>query len=112
MEFLGVPLMIKPPEVKVIVEPNVEEMNEEEKKAYEKELKKKAEEKKKKDKEEADAKTAKDERAKRRAEAIEAGHDLAEVGLEESEEEIKIEDLPIDQLIVAKDANGNLPKTG
>ena len=104
--------MIKPKEVKVVVEPNPDEMNEEEKKAYEKELKKKAEEKKKKDKEEAEAKAAKEERAKKRAEAIEAGLDLAEIGLEESEEEIKIDDLPIDQLIPAKDSNGAIPKIG
>lgn len=104
--------MVKPPEIKQIVEPNVEEMTEDEKKAYEKEQKKKAEEKKKKDKEEADAKAAKEERARKRAEAIEAGQDLAEVGLEESEEEIKIDDLPIDQIIVQKDAEGNFPKIG
>jgi hypothetical protein len=112
MEHLGVPLMIKPPQVKEVVEPNIEEMTEDEKKAYEKEQKKKAEEKKKKDKEEADAKAAKDERAKKRAEALEAGQDLAELGLEESEEEIKIDDLPIDQIIVQKDEEGNFPKIG
>lgn len=106
------PLMVKPAKVKVTVEPNIEEMNEEEKKAYEKETKKKAEEKKKKDKEEAEAKAAKDERAKKRAEAIENGLDLAELGLEESEEEIKIDDLPIEQLSVQLDAEGNLPKIG
>jgi hypothetical protein len=112
LEHLGVPLMVKPKELKTIVEPNVDEMTEDEKKAYEKEQKKKAEEKKKKEKEEADAKAAKEERAKKRAEAIEAGQDLAEVGLEESEEEIKIDDLPIDQIICQKDEDGNLPKIG
>jgi hypothetical protein len=73
LEFLGVPLMVKPPEVKVVVEPNPDEMNDEEKKAYEKLKIKKAEEKKKKDKEEADAKAAKEDRARRRAEALENG---------------------------------------
>lgn len=96
MEYLDVPLVVKPADVKVVVEPNVEEMNEEERKAYEKEQKKKLEEKKKKDKEEAEAKAAKEERARKRQEAIDNGLDLAELGLEESEEEIKIDDLPID----------------
>lgn len=34
------------------------------------------------------------------------------MGLEESEEEIKIDDLPITRIVVAKDAEGNLPKIG
>ena len=50
-------------------------------------------------KEEEEARKAKEDRALRRAAAIEQGQDLAELGLEESEEEIKIDDLPIDQLI-------------
>lgn len=112
MEFLGVPLMIKPAEVKTVVEPDVDAMNDEEKKAHEKEQKKKAEEKKKKEKEEFEAKAAKDDRARRRAEATEAGQDLTELGLEETEEEIKIDDLPIDQLVVQTDADGNMPKIG
>lgn len=43
---------------------------------------------------------------------MEAGQDLAELGLEESEEEIKIDDLSITRIVVAKDADGNLPKIG
>lgn len=78
-------------------------MNEEEKKTYEKEQKKKAEEKKKKEKEEEELRKQKEDRARRRAEAIEAGQDLVEAGLEESEEEVKIEDLPITRIIAAKD---------
>ncbi len=112
MEYLGVPLAIQPKVEQVIVEPNPDEMNEEEKKAYEKEQKKKVEEKKKKDKEEDEARKAKEDRARRRAEALEAGQDLAEAGLEESEEEIKIDDLSITRLVVSKDADGNLPKFG
>ena len=69
-------------------------MNEEEKKVHEKELKKKVEEKKKKDKEEAEIKAAKDDRARRRAEHIERGEDPEEHGVPDSEEEIKIDDLP------------------
>ena len=96
MEYLGVPLMVRPPEVKIVLEPNVDEMNEEEKKVHEKELKKKVEEKKKKEKEEAEIKAAKDERARRRAEHIERGEDPEEHGVPDSEEEVKIDDLPID----------------
>ena len=98
MEFLGVPLMIKPPEVKTDDEPNVDEMTDDQKKAHEKEQKKKAEEEKKRQKAQAEAEAAKAERAKRRQELLERDPnvDLAAEGLEETEEEIKIDDLPID----------------
>lgn len=112
MEFLGVPLMVKPIETKQEVVPDLETMTDDEKKAYEKEQKKKLEEQKKKEKADAEAAAAKAERAKKRSEAVENGQDLAELGLEESEEEIKIDDLPIDRLVVQKDADGNLPKIG
>ena len=110
LEYLGVPLAIQPKVEQVVVEPNLEEMNEEERKTYEKEQKKKAEEKKKKEKEEEELRKQKEDRARRRAEAIEAGQDLAEVGLEESEEEIKIEDLSITRMMAARDKDGNIPK--
>lgn len=87
-------------------------MTEEERKAFEKEQKKKNEEKKKRDKEEEERLKAKEDRAKARAAAIEAGENLAEAGLEESEEEIKIDDLSLDQLVPATDENGNIPKIG
>jgi hypothetical protein len=73
LEYLQVPLAIQPKVEQGVVEPNPDEMNEEEKKTYEKEQKKKAEEKKKKEKEEEDIRKAKEDRARRRAEAIEAG---------------------------------------
>jgi len=41
-------------------------------------------------------KKAKEERAERRAAAVEAGQDLTELGLEESDDVPKIDDLPID----------------
>lgn len=114
MEFLGVPLMIKSPEVKSEDEPNQDEMSEEQKKAFDKEQKKKAEEEKKRQKAQAEAEAAKAERAKRRQELLERDPnvDLAAEGFEETEEEIKIDDLPIDQLTVAKDEQGNIPKIG
>jgi hypothetical protein len=110
LEFLGVPLMQRPPAPPVEVpEINPEELTEEERKAFEKEKKKKEIEEQKRLKEEAESLKAKEDRAIRRAAAVEAGMDLAEMGLEESEEEIKIDDLPIDQLTVAVDEDGNKP---
>lgn len=98
MEYLGIPLAVKEVEVKEEVQPNFEEMSDDQKKTWEKEQKKKADEKKKKEKEEADAKAAKEERARKRAELREANPDvdLAEHALEETEEEIKIDDLSIE----------------
>lgn len=55
------------------------------------------------------AQAKKDRQAKREA-AQEAGQDLAELGLQESEEEIIIEDFPIDYLIQAKDEDGKLQR--
>lgn len=37
---------------------------------------------------------------------------MAELGLEESEEEIIIDDLPIDDLVLKEDENGNKPYVG
>jgi len=37
---------------------------------------------------------------------------LAELGLEETEEEIIIPDLPLDQLVPKVDADGKIPKIG
>lgn len=64
------------------------------------ELKKKQAELDKKRKEEEEKKRAKEERAKLREEALAEGKDLVELGLEESEEEIIIDDLPIDDLVL------------
>ena len=64
-------------------------------------LKKKEMEEAKKLREEDEARKAKEERRAKRAAAIEAGQDLAELGLEESEEEeIKVDDLSIDEFIL------------
>lgn len=66
LEYLGVPLAVLPKVEQAAAEPNIDEMNEEEKKVYEKEQKKKAEEKKKKEKEEEELKKQKMERARKR----------------------------------------------
>ena len=113
LEYLGIPLMQKPPmPVVPVEEPNPETMEPEERKAYEKELKKKAEEKKKKDKEEDDLRKAKEERHRKRQEALDEGLDLEEIGLQETEEEIKIDDLTLDQLVPKTDEQGKIPFFG
>ena len=99
MEHLNVPLMIKPPEKKVV--------DEEPPQLTDKEKKKIEEEKKKKAREEAEAKAAKEERHRKRQEALDAGLDLAELGLEESDEEDKYDDLSITQFTTLKDEEGN-----
>jgi hypothetical protein len=113
LEYLGVPLMQRPPRpVELVVEPNPEEMEVEERKAYEKELKKKADEKKKKEKEEEELRKAKEERHRKRQEALEEGLDLEEMGLQETEEEIKIDDLDLEQLVPKTDDQGKIPFFG
>lgn len=110
---MDIALRVKPPTPpEEEPEVNLEAMDEDERKAYEKKKKKEEAEAAKKKKEEEEAIKAKEERAKKRAEAIENGQDLAELGLEESEEEIKIDDLPIDQLIPALDENEKMPFIG
>lgn len=108
-EALDLPLAIRPPPPEEPVEePNVEEMSEEEKAAYLKEKKKKDMEEAKRIREEEDARKAKEERRAKRAAAIEAGQDLAELGLEESEEEeIKVDDLSIDEFILEPGAKAD-----
>ena len=96
---MNVPLMIKPPEKKVV--------DEEPPQLTDKEKKKIEEEKKKKAREEAEAKAAKEERHRKRQEALDAGLDLAELGLEESDEEDKYDDLSITQFTTLKDEEGN-----
>ena len=55
----------------------------------------------------------KEEKRRRREEAREQGLDLAELGLEESEEEpVIIEDLSIDQMVLKIDETGKAPFVG
>lgn len=75
-------------------------------------MKKKQAEADKKKKEEEEKKRAKEERAKLREEALAEGKDLVELGLEESEEEIIIDDLPIDDLVLQPNEDGSLPYVG
>lgn len=109
MEYLGVPLMELPPiPPGEVVEPDVTQMTDEEKKLFDKEQKKKAEEKKKKDKEEEELKKAKADRQTKRQEARDNGEEPEP----DTEEEIKIADLSLDQLIPRVDENGNKPVIG
>jgi len=114
LDELGHELMQRPPPPppEEGEEPEPVEMTEEEAAAAAKEKKKKEAEEAKKAKEAEEAAKAKEERAKRRAEAVAAGQDLAALGLEESEEEEKIEDLSIDNLVLKVDDNGQVPFVG
>ena len=115
LDEMGYPLCKrKPPPVEDKPE---EELLEEEltpisKRKRDMELKKKQAELEKKKKEEDEKKAAKAERARLRAEALADGKDLAELGLEESEEEIIIDDLPIDDLVLKPNEDGTLPYVG
>ena len=110
---LGFELAERPPPPEPEVEEgDPEELTEEEKAKKEKEKKKKEAEEAKKKKEEEEAARQKDERRKKREEAIANGQDLAELGLEESEEEIKVDDLSIDQLMLKPKEDGSLPFVG
>lgn len=51
----------------------------------------------------------KEDRATRRKDALEQGLNLEELGLQESEEEIIIDDCSIERIILEKDEDGNLP---
>jgi YHS domain-containing protein len=103
LHYLGYPLMKKrPPPVQAEAEGDGagagdEELDEEAKKKKEVEAKKKAQEEEKKRREEEEKQHAKEERRMKRQAAREAGQDLHELGLDESEEEtVIIEDLSID----------------
>jgi hypothetical protein len=111
LDELGLKLMKRPPPPEP-EEPDLDEFTEEQKAQMEKDKKKKAAEEAKKAKEEEEAKKAKEERRKKREEAVEKGLDLAELGLEESEEEIKVDDLSIEELVLQTDENGKLPHVG
>jgi hypothetical protein len=110
LDFLGHELEKRrppPPEIKEGEEVNEEEEIAEEdvKKKKEHDAKKKKEEEEKKKKEEEDINRQKEDRRRRRQEAIEQGLDLAELGLENEDEEIIfVEDLPIHQLALKIDS--------
>jgi len=114
LDELQMPLMERPPPPppEEGEEPEPVELTEEEAAAAAKEKKKKDAEEAKKAKEAEEAAKAKEERAKKRAEAIAAGQDLAALGLEESEEEEKIDDLSIDNLILKVGEDGKIPLVG
>ena len=102
-----------PPEPEVAEEEEqVEDLTPLSKRKRDIEAKKKATELEKKKREEAEKQAAKEERSRQREEAIAEGKDLVELGLEESEEEIIIDDLPIDDLVLKEDENGKRPYVG
>lgn len=106
LEFLDIPLMVKPKPVVKDEPPNFEEMTPEQQKAYNQQQKAKAEAAKKKQKEMEAEEARKADRAQKRAAAIANGEDPAELGLLSSDEELKIEDLSIEELGMALDEEG------
>lgn len=112
LDELNYELMKRPPPPEPEEPADGEELTEEEKAKREKEQKKKQAEEAKRLKEEEEAKKAKEERRKKREEAIAAGQNLADLGLEESDEEIKIDDLSIDDLVLKTDENQKAPHVG
>lgn len=109
LEFLGVPLKVKekpPPE------PDSEtdaEWDDVKLKQHKDKMKKKKKEAELAAKAAAEAAQSKAERAAKRLEALENGQDLIELGLQESEEEIIIEDFPIDYIIPDTEKEGHIP---
>ena len=106
LEYLGIPLKVKekpPPQPDSDTESNWSEGH---LKAHKDKKKRKKKEEEMAAKAAAEAAAAKEERARKRAEAIEAGQDPAELGLAESEEEIIIEDMPIEYIIPDVDEDG------
>ena len=87
-------------------------MTPEQLKAHQAAQKRKLQEEAKKAKELAEAEAAKKERDRKRDEARAAGIPLADIGLEETEEEIIIDDLPLDQLTISTEPleDGTMPK--
>jgi len=118
LDHLGYPLMKRPPppppeEGEAPAEE--EELTPEQIAKIEKEKKLKEKEEQKRLKEEEEAKKAKEERRKRREDAIAAGEDLEALGLAEEspEEEEKVDDLSIDELVLEVDEEtGKAPFIG
>lgn len=86
-EFLGIELMEKPVQPEDDQEPNFDDMDDDQKKEWEEKKKKKEKLEEQKRKEEQQKQAEKEDRRRRREEARAKGEDLAELGLEESEEE-------------------------
>lgn len=100
MEFLGIPMRIKDPPPPEEDSETDAEWDEARVKQHKDKVKKKKKEADAKKKAEDDAAAAKADRAQKRKEAMEQGLNLEELGLQESEEEKIIEDVPIDWLVL------------
>ena len=110
MEFLGIPLRVKDPPPPEPDSQTDEEWDEETKKKHIDKKKKKSKEKEALRKAEEAKAAAKQERGNKRKEAIESGLNLEELGLQESEEEIIIEDCSLDQLVLQENDDKSLPE--
>ena len=107
LEFLQVPLRVKEKPPPTPESETDDAWSEGRLKGHKEKKKKRKKDLEMRLKAEAEAQAAKADRAAKRQQAIEAGQNLKDVGLEETEEEIEIPDVPIDWLIPAKDENGN-----
>lgn len=110
MEFLGIPMRIKDPPPPEEDSETDAEWDEARVKQHKDKIKKKKKEADAKKKAEDDAIAAKADRAQKRKEALEQGLNLEELGLQESEEEKIIEDVPIDWLVLQEHEDGSLPE--
>lgn len=109
MEFLGVDLRVKDPPPPEEDSQTDEEWDEARLKQHKDKMKKKRKEAEAAAKAAAEAAAAKAERAAKRKEAVEQGMNLEDLGLQESEDEKIIEDVPIDQLVLLENEDGTLP---
>ncbi len=101
LEFLEIPLTVKPPPPPEEDSETDADWDEARKQEHVNKKKKKKKEADAAAKAAAEAAAAKADRANRRKEAIENGLNLEELGLQDSEEEIIIEDLSIERFIPA-----------
>lgn len=109
MEFLGIPLRVKDPPPPAEDSATDKEWDEETLKKHNDKKKKKAKEKEAARKAEEAKAAAKLERANKRHEALEQGLSLEDLGLQDSEEEIIIEDCSLDQLVLQENDDQTLP---
>jgi hypothetical protein len=106
---LNIPLRVKDPPSPEEDSETDAEWDEARLKQHKDKIKKKKKEAEAKKKAEEEAAAAKADRALKRKDAVEQGLNLEELGLQDSEEEKIIEDVPIDWLVLQEYEDGRLP---
>ena len=109
MDFFNIPLRVKDPPSPEEDSETDAEWDEARLKQHKDKIKKKKKEAEAKKKAEEEAAAAKADRALKRKDAVEQGLNLEELGLQDSEEEKIIEDVPIDWLVLQEYEDGRLP---